>query len=454
MEYKLLKKHGPFQSKITKDSQQDPYCDMPTAQKKHFSSCILEVQKSLETHPSPFLFNLEKSLVKDFNDILKLEEEFWALKSHINFVLDGDKNTKFFHQSMLTHRRRNKILAIRDSNNNWIFDEPSIKTSFISHYSSLFSTATTSTTLTFPPPLSFPQIDSVTNKIDKLNRDFLWGTTSEKKKIHSISWDNVAKPKKVGGLSIRQASLVNKVNMAKLNWRLHSEKHKLWAKVLNSKPRSKSSILSPTWKGINKEAELFKLGSKILVRNGLRTSFWFDNWLGPSPLRSLIEGPFTLSDQHLLTASPSLSQLVSLTFSLASLSNGLIPLMIALLGNSSMMGPLPPAQLISTPNPFPHPLPLITGLGSRRVELHLEYPISSGSLFTNALVPKTTSSFAISPVTLPALAALSILKLPLTSLGTANLPNTSGMLPKFQQMPLLLSPTLLLSGLNPIIPPT
>ncbi|KAL7185375.1 hypothetical protein ACSBR2_027336 [Camellia fascicularis] len=344
--------------------------------KKHISSCILGVQKSLETHPSPFLFNLEKSLVKDFNDILKLEEEFWAPKSRINFVLDGDKNTKFFHQSTLTCCRRNKILAIRDSNNNWIFDEPSIKTSFISHYSSLFSTATTSTTLTFPPPFSFPQIDthlanklqipittnlgkylgcpihhtrpsansfsfiveqiqnkltgwkskllslsgrvtlikavnsvipkhvmqcnhipkSVTNKIDKLNRDFLWGTTSKKKKIHSISWDNIAKPKKVRGLDIRQASLVNKVNMAKLNWRLLSEKHKLWAKVLNSKPRSKSSILSPTWKGINKGAELFQLGSKILIRNGLHTSFWFDNWLGPGPLRSLKEGPLTLSD--------------------------------------------------------------------------------------------------------------------------------------------------------------
>ncbi|XP_028089100.1 uncharacterized protein LOC114289558 [Camellia sinensis] len=127
--------------------------------KKHISSRILGVQKSLETHPSPFLFNLEKTLVKDFNDILKLEEEFWALKSRINFVLDGDKNTKFFHQSTLTRRRRNKILAIRDSNNNWIFDEPSIKTSFISHYSSLFSTDTTSTTLTFPPPFPFPQID-------------------------------------------------------------------------------------------------------------------------------------------------------------------------------------------------------------------------------------------------------------------------------------------------------
>lgn len=37
------------------------------------------------------------------------------------------------------------------------------------------------------------------DKIDKLNRDFLWGDSDNKKKIHLVKWRNVCKPKKHGG---------------------------------------------------------------------------------------------------------------------------------------------------------------------------------------------------------------------------------------------------------------
>ncbi|KAL7184481.1 hypothetical protein ACSBR2_026606 [Camellia fascicularis] len=44
---------------------------------------------------------------------------------------------------------------------------------------------------------------SITNHIDKLNRDFLWGFSPNHRKIHAINWSEVTKPKNLGGLGIR-----------------------------------------------------------------------------------------------------------------------------------------------------------------------------------------------------------------------------------------------------------
>ncbi|KAL7262753.1 hypothetical protein ACSBR1_001003 [Camellia fascicularis] len=63
--------------------------------------------------------------------------------------------------------------------------------------------------------------------IDKLNRDFLWGLTLEKRKLHAVNWENVSKPKTLGGLGIRQTLLVNQVCMGNLNWRLANDNQSL-----------------------------------------------------------------------------------------------------------------------------------------------------------------------------------------------------------------------------------
>ena len=39
-------------------------------------------------------------------------------------------------------------------------------------------------------------------KLDKINRDFLWGSSTEKKRLHLVAWSKVIKPKEEGGLGI------------------------------------------------------------------------------------------------------------------------------------------------------------------------------------------------------------------------------------------------------------
>ena len=58
-------------------------------------------------------------------------------------------------------------------------------------------------------------------KLDKINRDFLWGSTSEKRRLHLVCWNKIIRPKEEGGLRIQAAKFKNLALLAKLNWRLN-----------------------------------------------------------------------------------------------------------------------------------------------------------------------------------------------------------------------------------------
>jgi hypothetical protein len=142
----------------------------------------------------------------------------------------------------------------------------------------------------------------ICTKLDKINRDFLWGSTDEKKKMHMVSWEKVCRPKNLGGLGLYATKSRNIALLAKLNWRVMEESDSLWAKTLVSKycpngimdeklvtRRSGSS----NWKGLKIGHEVFKRGIRWVVNNGHDISFWHDLWVGDKPLRSFVYGPLS-----------------------------------------------------------------------------------------------------------------------------------------------------------------
>jgi hypothetical protein len=70
--------------------------------------------------------NLEKQLRLEFLDILQLEEEFWAMKSRINWIVQGERNTNFFHTSVVVRRKRNRIVSLKDNLGNWVHCEADV----------------------------------------------------------------------------------------------------------------------------------------------------------------------------------------------------------------------------------------------------------------------------------------------------------------------------------------
>ncbi|XP_026403839.1 uncharacterized protein LOC113299110 isoform X2 [Papaver somniferum] len=51
----------------------------------------------------------------EYLNLLKLEEIFWRKKSRVEWLKDGDLNTKLFHTSTLVRRRRNSICMLKDN---------------------------------------------------------------------------------------------------------------------------------------------------------------------------------------------------------------------------------------------------------------------------------------------------------------------------------------------------
>ena len=83
--------------------------------KKILMARINGIQKAIASKPSSFLLKLEVDLLRDLDLILNQEEELWALKSRVNWLVQGDRNTAFFHVSTLVRRKRNQIMAIKNS---------------------------------------------------------------------------------------------------------------------------------------------------------------------------------------------------------------------------------------------------------------------------------------------------------------------------------------------------
>ena len=57
---------------------------------------------------------LGRNMRLEYADVIRLEEEFWAMKARILWLVEGDRNTAFYHTSALVRKRRNCILCMKD----------------------------------------------------------------------------------------------------------------------------------------------------------------------------------------------------------------------------------------------------------------------------------------------------------------------------------------------------
>ena len=56
---------------------------------------------------------------------------------------------------------------------------------------------------------------NVSSRLEKIQKDFVWGSSSIKRKIHLIKWENVCQCKMKGGLGIISLILMDKALLSK-----------------------------------------------------------------------------------------------------------------------------------------------------------------------------------------------------------------------------------------------
>ncbi|KAF3626028.1 hypothetical protein FXO38_29486 [Capsicum annuum] len=139
---------------------------------------------------------------------------------------------------------------------------------------------------------------STCQTIDKIQKDFLWGSTTDKQKMHYVSLETCTLPRANGGLGLSTAKTKNRVLLTGLSWRLFTNPNALWTRALvssyNYPNTCKTSFI---WKNILQGGKICAPNIAWKPNSGTTVSFWLNRWIPDSPpLRHLLYGPLTKAE--------------------------------------------------------------------------------------------------------------------------------------------------------------
>ena len=80
-------------------------------------------------------------LKKELNALLGKEEIMWRQRSRVQWLREGDRNTKFFHVRANQRKRRNGMEGLFDHNGQWVTGQKDIAQVTVQYFHSIFSTS-------------------------------------------------------------------------------------------------------------------------------------------------------------------------------------------------------------------------------------------------------------------------------------------------------------------------
>jgi hypothetical protein len=132
----------------------------------------------------------------------------------------------------------------------------------------------------------FPIPKEIAHRLEKIQRDFLWGAVGEEFKFHFVNWKQVCLPILSGGLGIRNLVLFNQALLGKWLWRFALEREALWRQVIGLKygslwgdwcsRRGSGPYGVSLWKNIRNGWDRFSQFVRYKVGDGSSIQFWMD----------------------------------------------------------------------------------------------------------------------------------------------------------------------------------
>ena len=127
-------------------------------------------------------------------------------------------------------------------------------------------------------------------RIERIQRNFLWGALEDVFKYPLVAWDKVCLPVECGGLGIRRVGLFNKALLGKWLWRFGIENHRLWRQVIANKYGEarggwctrgvRGAHGCGMWRSIKEGTEKFFSQILFNVGEGSRVSFGMTHGVG------------------------------------------------------------------------------------------------------------------------------------------------------------------------------
>lgn len=85
-----------------------------------------------------YLQNQQQELWQEYENVLFQEEMLWMQKSRCKWLVQGDRNMKFFDTTTMVRRKRNKIEALLNENGDWEYDNDKLMTMVVDYFKGLY----------------------------------------------------------------------------------------------------------------------------------------------------------------------------------------------------------------------------------------------------------------------------------------------------------------------------
>ncbi|XP_028754089.1 uncharacterized protein LOC114713589 [Neltuma alba] len=107
--------------------------------KKELVKRLEGIDRERRKHDHPGLRRLEEKLWAQYQKILLQEELQWYQRSRCKWLMWGDRNTHFFHASIVLKRKKQKIEILKNDNGEWIEDPELLKRMACDFYANLYT---------------------------------------------------------------------------------------------------------------------------------------------------------------------------------------------------------------------------------------------------------------------------------------------------------------------------